>query len=70
MSDNRTIKGMLRQKIYFASNLIFWVGMGWGIGQLAQNTPKIPKITLKLTWGGQKFVPGTLRWYLAMYPVL
>ena len=23
-------KGILGQKIHFASNLIFWVGMGWG----------------------------------------
>ena len=30
------VKGISRQKIYFASNLIFWVGMGWGIGHFSQ----------------------------------
>ena len=35
--------------------------MGWDIGHLAQNTPKIPKIPLKADVGGvNKFVPGTI----------
>ena len=33
-------------KINLASNVIFWVGMGWGIGHLAQRDPNTPKIDL------------------------
>ena len=37
MQFSSSLKGFSAQKIYFASNLIFWVGMGWGTGHLAQN---------------------------------
>ena len=35
------IKEILHQTIYFAWNLLFWVDIWWGIGHLAQETPKI-----------------------------
>ena len=37
LNKNRP-KWILRQKIYVASNLIFWVEMGWGTGHLAWGT--------------------------------
>ena len=44
----RVLVGILRQTINFASNLIFWVGMRWDIGHLAQNTINTPKTDLVL----------------------
>ena len=49
MQFSSSLKGFSAQKIYFASNLIFWVGMGWGTGHWAQNTQNNHK----------KLVPGT-----------
>ena len=34
------LKGALHHKVYFVSNLIFWVEMGWGKGCLAGRGPK------------------------------
>ena len=40
------IKGIVRQKVYFPSNLIFWVGMG------GQRGPKYFVVPITLFWGG------------------
>ena len=55
-SSESHLKGSSAKKIYFASNLIFWVGMGCGIGHLAQRGPKY-----SLNWPRwvKTFVPCT-----------
>ena len=34
--DFGDLQGILHQKMYFASNFIFWIEIGWVIGHLAQ----------------------------------
>ena len=59
LASDHPQKYFLHQNINFASNHIFWVEMGWGVGHLAQRGPKA-KFLMKGPFKG-KIISGKPR---------